>query len=366
MIRAAGILFVVGDSALFIRRCGNTAMPDRWAFPGGKIEDGEMPEEAAIRETKEEVGYDVAPGALRLWTRTQSNEIVASGDYGDSEDVDFTTYLVRLQEQFVPELDLSEHDGYAWAPISSPPMPLHPGVRIALDRIGMDELGVARAIADGRLTSPQRYQNMWLFAMRVTGTGVSYRSARKEFVWRDPSIYLNDEFLARCNGLEVIWEHPEKGSLLNHKEFHDRKIGNVFLPYFRADKPDEVWCVAKIYDTEAVNEMCAGRLSTSPAVSFSNPSEINERLQLDDGKIMLIEGKPSLLDHLAVCEVGVWDKGGEPAGIESIEAEDCDAVADAVIASTEQIRRDGANYNLLRAVASAFALKSRSAALAAQ
>src|SRR5581483_6826534 len=31
----------------------------------------------------------------------------------------------------------------------------------------------------------------------------------------------------------------------------------------------------------------------------------------------LIEGKPSLLDHVCVCEQGVWDKGGPPTGVRS-------------------------------------------------
>lgn len=32
---------------------------DKWQFPGGMIEFGETPKEAAIRETKEEVGIDI-------------------------------------------------------------------------------------------------------------------------------------------------------------------------------------------------------------------------------------------------------------------------------------------------------------------
>lgn len=32
---------------------------DKWEFPGGKIDFGETPEEAAVREAKEESGYDV-------------------------------------------------------------------------------------------------------------------------------------------------------------------------------------------------------------------------------------------------------------------------------------------------------------------
>ena len=33
--------------------------PFKWGFPGGKIEEGETPEEAAVRETKEETDLDV-------------------------------------------------------------------------------------------------------------------------------------------------------------------------------------------------------------------------------------------------------------------------------------------------------------------
>jgi hypothetical protein len=36
---------------------------------------------------------------------------------------------------------------------------------------------------------------------------------------------------------------------------------------------------------------------------------------LEGGATLLIEGKPSLLDHIAICEAGVWDKGGPPSGV---------------------------------------------------
>jgi hypothetical protein len=154
---------------------------------------------------------------------------------------------------------------------------------------------------------------MALFAMRVTGTGLSYRTAHEEFVWRDPSLYLNDEFLARCSGLPVIWEHPTEASSLNSKEFGTRVIGTVMLPYIR---DDEVWAIARVYDDESIRLMSEGQLSTSPAVVFK-PSDGNEKVNLDDGGVMLIEGKPSYLDHLAVCEVGVWDKSGPATGVQN-------------------------------------------------
>jgi hypothetical protein len=44
-------------------------------------------------------------------------------------------------------------------------------------------------------------------------------------------------------------------------------------------------------------------------------SGANTRLTTEDGKSVLSEGKPKLLDHLAICEVGVWDKGEDPSGV---------------------------------------------------
>ncbi|MDE3023897.1 MAG: NUDIX hydrolase, partial [Pseudomonadota bacterium] len=36
---------------------------------------------------------------------------------------------------------------------------------------------------------------------------------------------------------------------------------------------------------------------------------------LSNGESVLIEGKPSYIDHLAICSDGVWDKGNGPSGI---------------------------------------------------
>lgn len=174
----------------------------------------------------------------------------------------------------------------------------------------LNELEIARAIASGQMPSPQQYENIWLFALRITGTGASYRPELQEHVWRDPAIYLTNDFLARCNGLPVIWEHPP-GNALTQSEFEKRIIGSIMLPYIQQD---EVWGIGRIYDLNAAGMMRDTRLSTSPSVIFGPESE-NHTRKLDGGRTLLIEGEPTLIDHLAVCELGVWDKGGEPTGI---------------------------------------------------
>ena len=174
----------------------------------------------------------------------------------------------------------------------------------------LHEMDIAKAIRDGAVESPQRYENVWLFDMRITGTGTSYRQSLDEYVYRPPEDFLTPEFVERCNGLPLIFEHP-KNSILNTEEFRDRSIGSVILPYI---KDDEVRGIAKVFDDDAAQLMMTSHISTSPAVVFRNAGS-TETLEMDDGSHVLIEGKPSYLDHLAICEEGVWDKGNEPNGI---------------------------------------------------
>lgn len=346
MKKAAGILFVsMLGNALFLKRASAAehGHPGEWDFPGGHLEDGESWEDGAIRETREEIGF-LPEGKRVFHTRTQGSASASVGVAGGGapailpvssgapaappsnppEDVhiaDYVTFVQRVTNEFVPELN-GEHEGWAWAPILAPPEPMHPGCRIALDRVGMDETAVARAIAEGRLSSPQQYENVTLFAIRITGTGVAYRNALDEYVYRGPENYLNDAFLARCNGLPVVYIkrdgtkkdgfHPA-GSLLNSDEFAQRVVGTIVLPYIAGN---EVWGVARIYDESAASDMEDKQLSTSPAVFFRDVS-VNAKVRLEDGSTLLIEGKPSLLDHVCICEQGVWDKGGPPTGVRS-------------------------------------------------
>lgn len=355
VIRAAGIMFVgPGGQVLFLKRSIAGDHAGEWCFPGGKIEEGESSEDAAVREAREETGFDGSKGMRRLHTRSIANEEIAGVvgqainpplPLGDAvvvpgKQIDFTTYVQRVDELFIPIIN-HEHTGYAWALPSEPPAPLHPGCRIALSRLTMDETGVARAIAGGQLTSPQRYENMSLFAMRITGTGPAFRKQHDEYVYRPPENYLTPEFLDRCSGLPVIWQHPKQATL-NSEEFSDRIVGAIMFAYIQGD---EVWGVARIYDDAAISMMESEQLSTSPTVVFTDLT-VNTKVVAEDGKVILIEGKPSLLDHLAICERGVWDKGGEPAGItvtrKDSEMTEEELKAKADVEAAEKVKEDKA------------------------
>ncbi|MHA1063423.1 NUDIX hydrolase [Enterobacter ludwigii] len=181
--------------------------------------------------------------------------------------------------------------------------------------MNLTELELAQRIRDGTAPSPMKFSNMWLVNLRITGTGLAYRSGLKEHVWRDPKHYLNDYFLQRCNGLLVIANHPED-AVLTEEDFTERTVGSVMLPYIRGD---EVWAVCRIYVRDIVGQIVSGKVSTSPSVVFNSASG---NVEVQDGDTnFLIEGVPFLLDHIALVtedhgSLGVWDKEKIPTGVE--------------------------------------------------
>lgn len=321
--RAAGVLFITdGGKVLLGLRAEPGEYHDHWGVFGGHAEEGETLEMTAVREVLEETGYVVAatdndsdvalPAPLQSIAQT-----VVDGTC-------FTYFVHMCAEPFDVQLN-DEHYNYKWCAMGEEPRPMIPGLGAVLNspevrklRLKkMNEMDIAKAMSYGELPSPTKYANMSMYRMRVTGTGRAFRrgDGKKipdEYVIRPPELYLNEEFLQRCNGIDVIWQHPPK-RVMDSKEWNERKAGSIMLAYVAGD---EVWCVAKIIDTDTITILDNQRMSTSPTVVFGDKTA-NSTIQLSNGSQLLIEGKPTLFDHLAICELGVWDKGGEPRGIES-------------------------------------------------
>jgi 8-oxo-dGTP pyrophosphatase MutT (NUDIX family) len=292
---AAGILFKSQNGRILLcRRTDGLG----WAFPGGVQKEGETIEGCAIRECLEEVAYNAGHVGPLLSRRIKDG-------------VDFSTFMHNCPDEFVPKLN-HEHDAHVWiSPDHAYSLNLHPGCDIALRKMkGMNELEIAEAIRDQELTSPQFVENVCLVDMRISGTGFSYRPKLNEWVYRRDTVYLTPEFLRRCSGIPIILDHPVT-QILNSDEFSKRVVGTMFVPYV---KGDEVWGVAKIYDKLAINAVTNMQLSTSPSVVFRD-TKVNYNIEMEDGSNLLVEGKPSFVDHLAICEKGVWDKGGDASGI---------------------------------------------------
>ena len=62
---AVGIL-VRNQTVLAGQRRRSVRYPLKWEFPGGKLEPGETPEQALIRELREELSIEARPGRLLL------------------------------------------------------------------------------------------------------------------------------------------------------------------------------------------------------------------------------------------------------------------------------------------------------------
>lgn len=206
----------------------------------------------------------------------------------------------------------------------------------------MNETEIANQIKSGELPSPQKFGNFYLFDVRISGTGLSFRSKANEYVLRNPEIYLNDAFLQRCNGLPVILEHPDD-DVLDSESHKNQIVGSIVLPYI---KGNEVWGIARINDEATAQIMTENQLSTSPSVVFTDTD--NKTYDLEDGNTLLIEGIPVLIDHLAIVSNGVWDKGSEPSGVKVVKNDseegampEDEVKADAVQAPVPEPKEEG-------------------------
>lgn len=110
MARPVAAAVVVDDRDRVLLMWRHRYVTDTWGWeiPAGRVEEGESPAEAAVRETEEETGW--RPGRLSL--------IVASQPSSGS--VDSRHYLYRADgaEYVGPPTDITEAERIAWVPLA--------------------------------------------------------------------------------------------------------------------------------------------------------------------------------------------------------------------------------------------------------
>lgn len=104
-INVVGAIIKRGNDILIAqRKKGDLA--GLWEFPGGKIEVGETPEQALIREIKEEMEVDI-----------QVNEYITTAEYNyPTFSLHMDCFLCSLTDEIS---NLNDHTAIQWIPISS-------------------------------------------------------------------------------------------------------------------------------------------------------------------------------------------------------------------------------------------------------
>jgi 8-oxo-dGTP diphosphatase len=62
VVACVGAVVHDGAGRLLLVQRGHDPHRGRWSLPGGRIETGESPEQAVVREVREETGLEVLPG----------------------------------------------------------------------------------------------------------------------------------------------------------------------------------------------------------------------------------------------------------------------------------------------------------------
>lgn len=77
---AVGIIRNPQNQIFITQRAADAHMANKWEFPGGKIESGETPEEALVRELQEEVG--ITPVGATLFDKLNTSFRTGTSRFG--------------------------------------------------------------------------------------------------------------------------------------------------------------------------------------------------------------------------------------------------------------------------------------------
>ena len=105
-VEAAGCFCEWQDQILMLKRAPHSPQGRAWCSPGGKIEKGETPRDAVIREIREEVGLDIDNKKLQ-----ELGKLFARLPH-----LDYVFHVFRIPFSIQPRVQIAadEHVEYKW------------------------------------------------------------------------------------------------------------------------------------------------------------------------------------------------------------------------------------------------------------
>lgn len=102
MINVVAAILEKENKILIARKREGKPLAGYWEFPGGKIENGETPEEALIRELYEEM-------SIKIKVKKYVGESIYN--YGEGKIVSLKGFMAKIEEG---NIRLTDHDQYKW------------------------------------------------------------------------------------------------------------------------------------------------------------------------------------------------------------------------------------------------------------
>ena len=106
---------ITKDNKIFATQRGYGDFKDGWKFPGGKVEPGEKPEDAIVREIKEELGADIKVTGFLTTVEHDYPQFHLSMDCFWAELKDGTE-MTLLEHEAAKWLAFDEMDSVDWLP----------------------------------------------------------------------------------------------------------------------------------------------------------------------------------------------------------------------------------------------------------
>lgn len=126
--RLASFVILEREGKMLLMQRLNTGYQDgRYQMPSGHIEPNEYPSEAAIRETKEELGIDIAPEDLTFLHASYRIKNRDGGDY-----VDFFFRASKWAGEII-NAEPAKCSGLIWAPMDQLPENTVPAIRTVIE-----------------------------------------------------------------------------------------------------------------------------------------------------------------------------------------------------------------------------------------